>query len=66
MSIGSVLKYHRLRYNLTCEQVAEKVHKTADTIRCWERDARIPRPCDIIKICNTFRITPNQLFEYDK
>lgn len=61
MNIGKKLKEIRESHGLTQKQLAEKIGVTAVTITRYERNQREPKYDMIIKICEIFDISINEL-----
>ena len=61
---GKNIKKYRKSFKLTQEGLAEKVGSDAPHITQLEK-GRIFISCDILaKMCNTFEVLPNKLFEF--
>ena len=57
------LKYLRTKYNLTQEQLANKINSTRSTINNWENEISEPNLDMIRKLTETFNIKDNIVFE---
>jgi SOS-response transcriptional repressor, lexA len=57
------LKYLRTKYNLTQEQLANKINSTRSTVNNWENEISEPNLDMIRKLTETFNIKDNIVFE---
>ena len=57
------LKYLRTKYNLTQEQLANKINSTRSTVNNWENEISEPNLDMIRKLTETFNIKNNIVFE---
>lgn len=57
------LKFLRTRYNLTQEQLANKINSTRSTVNNWENEISEPNLDMIRKLTETFSIKDNIVFE---
>ena len=57
------LKFLRTRYNLTQEQLANKINSTRSTVNNWENEISEPNLDMIRKLTETFNIKDNIVFE---
>lgn len=57
------LKYLRTKYNLTQEQLANKINSTRSTINNWENEISEPNLDMIRKLTETFNVKDNIVFE---
>jgi len=63
-NFGKNIKKYRKSFKLTQEELAEKVGSDSPHITQLEK-GRIFISCDMLaKMCNTFEILPNKLFEF--
>lgn len=65
MSVANALRRCRIDNNLTLHQVADGVYRSYSAVRSWEVSRTSPSPSDIRSICKFYKITPNQLFDWD-
>lgn len=57
------LKYLRTKYNLTQEQLANKINSTRSTVNNWENEISEPNLDMIRKLTETFNVKDNIVFE---
>ena len=59
MSLGKNLQYlHRLRKNMTQEDLAEKLSVSRQTVSKWEMDSALPEMEKAIELCRIFKSNP--------
>lgn len=61
MKIGQVIKEKRKEYQLTQEQLAEKIYVTNKTISNWETDRTTPDIDSLIRLANLFNLSLDNL-----
>lgn len=61
MEIGQILKEKRNEYQLTQEQLAEKIFVTNKTISNWETEKTIPDIESLIRLANLFDLSLDNL-----
>lgn len=59
IAFPAMVKEYRLAYNLTMEQLAEKIGKTKSTISKWESGSRSPKIQEIEELAVFFNIEPS-------
>lgn len=59
IAFPAMVKEYRLAYNLTMEQLAEKIGKTKSTISKWESGTRSPKIQEIEELAVFFNIEPS-------
>ena len=64
MSVGDVIRYERIRQQITLEQMGEELFKVHTAICAWEKGRTKPSINDVPRICKLLSITPNHLFEW--
>lgn len=67
MEIGQRIKYYRKKFGFTQNKLAELSDMDANNISRIERGEAKPSLETIIKLCNAFSISPNEMlmFEYN-
>ena len=60
------IKNFRLFRNITQSELAELVGKSKNVISNWERGDNSPDPDTIEKLCQILRVTPNQIFGWER
>lgn len=63
MSIGSNIKRYREEYNLTQEQVADKIGVTFQAVSSWERDEYKPDTDKLLHLAELFDVSVSALVE---
>ena len=58
------LKHFRSKFKFSQEEVATKMGVTQSCYSLWEVGKRVPDANQIIKLCNVFKCTPNDLFGF--
>lgn len=58
------LKEFRIKHKLSQIEVSEKMGVTQSCYSLWELGKRLPDAKQIIKLCNVFKCTPNDLFGF--
>lgn len=66
MNIGKYIKELRTEHNLTQSMLAQKLNTTQDTISLWELGKSYPDIQNLVKLCNLFGVTPNEMLDFDK
>lgn len=66
MNIGKNIKELRTLNKLTQTQLAEKLGTTQDTISLWELGKSKPDVDSLVALCGIFKVTPNDLLDFDK
>ncbi len=66
MNIGKHIKELRTIYKLTQTQLAEKLNTTQDTISLWELGKSYPDIQNLVKLCELFDVTPNELLDFNQ
>ncbi len=66
MNIGKRIKELRTIYKLTQTQLAEKLNTTQDTISLWELGKSYPDIQNLVKLCELFDVTPNELLDFNQ
>ena len=65
--MNSMLPYYRYRNNrMTQEQLANELGVTRITVIRWEKDIGGMTCKNLLKLCEYFGITPNQLLDYEE
>ncbi len=59
--IGKLIAHEREKSGLTQEQLASKLYVTRQAISRWERGVGIPDYELLSKLCEVFKITPNEI-----
>lgn len=57
MKLGNRIKEMRIKYNLTQEDLANKLHITRQTISKWESNKSIPDIMSVKELCQIFNIS---------
>lgn len=67
MEIGQRIKYYREKLGLTQAKLAERANMDSNNISRIERGEATPSLDTVMKLCNAFSISPNELlmFEYN-
>lgn len=65
MTIGKTIKQLRLAYNLSQEDLAEKLGVSRQTISSWENDRTIPALDHMKKLCEEYQLSLDQLFHLE-
>lgn len=65
MSLGNSLFNARKKRGLSQEEVAEKLGVSRQTISKWELDETLPDICQSKKLSNLYRLTLDQLIDFD-
>lgn len=65
MEFSEIFKNLRLKNKLQIKEIAERIGVVPGTIYCWEHNLKLPDMCNILKICEEFKVSPNELFGYD-
>lgn len=55
----------RLMNGYTQKDIADKVHKTINAVSNWELGNTSPPIDDLMILCKTFKVTPNQICGWD-
>ena len=64
MTIAEKLKHLRKEYNMTQEDLADKLKVSRQTISKWETNVAIPDADNIVAISKLFNITTDELLDY--
>lgn len=56
------LKEYREKLNMSQRDIAEKLNMTQQGYFKWEKGLTFPNPDRILKLCEIFNCTPNDLF----
>lgn len=64
MNLGSVIKKHRLRRDLSQQAVADAMFIGRSTYAMIEHRGTM-KACYIPRLCKVLQITPNDLFQWD-
>lgn len=62
--LHSALKQLRLFMGLTQKQVAEKMGIKYQSYQAYEAGTSIPTLKNLLKLCDIFDVTPNELLDY--
>lgn len=65
MSLGANLFNARKKRGLSQEEVAEKLGVSRQTISKWELDETLPDICQSKKLANLYRLSLDELIEFD-
>ena len=65
MEFAKNLKILRKHEGLTREQFAERLGVSKNIIYTYESEKSVPSTTILLKICNEFHVTPNQLLGFD-
>ena len=66
MEIGKKIHQFRKLSGISQEQLAEKLNVSRQTISKWETGATLPDIQSIVKFCNIFQVTLNDLLLDEK
>jgi len=61
ISIGRRIQYFRIRYGMTREQLARRIHTSPRAILQWEKEERQPRVQSVINLAEAFGISIDKL-----
>lgn len=61
MSIGLRIKHFRNECNWSQYRLAEKIGTNTKTVKDWENDVSMPSVHNVIKLCNLFHISSDEL-----
>ena len=56
------LRYLRLMHYWSCIELSRKIGCSPNTIANWENGVGSPKQSAIRKLCDTYNVTPNQLY----
>ena len=59
--IGGFITDEREKFNLTQEQLAEKIYVTRQAVSKWERGLTLPNYTLLMSLCDLFKVTPNEI-----
>lgn len=58
------LKYYRLKSGKSQREIAELFNLTQQAYSTWEKGVAFPNAKQIIKLCQIFKCSPNDLFGF--
>lgn len=65
MSFSENLKFFRKQKGLSQLELSKKLDVHQTDCSAWEREICYPKVSVLLKICEIFEVTPNQLLDYD-
>ncbi|MDB6354724.1 helix-turn-helix transcriptional regulator, partial [Trichococcus sp. K1Tr] len=66
MNLGNKLKELRKEHNYSQQQLAEKLHVTAQAISKWENNKSVPDIINLVQLSEVYGITLDYLIKSDK
>ena len=63
LTLGEVIKSHRLRCGMTQEYVAEALEVTRQAVSKWETDSSDPSTSNLLALAKLFGVSPAELLE---
>lgn len=66
MNIGENIKNFRTFRGFSQQDLADQLNRTKSVISNWERGANYPDVETCEKLCKILKVTPNELFGWDK
>ncbi len=63
MTVGEIIKYWRLEFNMTQVEFSKLAGVTQQTLSRWESDIHIPTIVECVRLARALRLSLDEMFE---